>query len=596
MDSRANSKLQHSEKSQKLYLKRLLKVQHTLYKYGMRYQQAIRRRDMNVAIPTLQLIISIEETLRHRYNTPSTMKYYTSTVHDPFVTQNYIHRNSIAGTIREGATTTTAIDFSTIDIMPRKSHAERTFIERFYQQLQQQLVLLSSASTKQSPHTSPNHDQAALPRILQETLRNGDSCNTDTEDAEWDMIHDTSNVPSETNGNQCKKTTSGDRSNNNSNNNNNTYDVARELLRHMTKGTQQLVQFQNLDALLGYTRHKFVERAMLVVSSLNQILQSPVRTTESDPVMNCLDVQNCHNLWKERLLSIRTVTSIGCGPGCDAVGVVAVLSSLVTKSKQHNNCCSNNSNNVAEESNRELYHNAETDYVLDRVVLLDWAMEQWYHPIVHCVEQLLLEKQHVRSIVSATCDVRYSVNHQSSFSRSANATSTTSTEQHRTNIEQKWDNKSDDHWLSDTDLVVISYLFSETREKWYTYLDELIHDYCKVGTLFLISDPTAWQLHIFRQRYEYSTLDLKPLDLKPNNSNNNQSTFGNGCCAYDDEALTESTFTDASSTNTAPAIRQPDQRVLMEFQWLDSSMYRPELQELEGRNGPGVLLAIKIAN
>jgi hypothetical protein len=55
------------------------------------------------------------------------------------------------------------------------------------------------------------------------------------------------------------------------------------------------------------------------------------------------------------------------------------------------------------------------------------------------------------------------------------------------------------------------------------------------GTLFIFSDPTAWQLHLFMERSSYC----------------------------------------------------------MDFCWLDSSMYRPELQALEGRVGPAVLVGIK---
>ena len=52
--------------------------------------------------------------------------------------------------------------------------------------------------------------------------------------------------------------------------------------------------------------------------------------------------------------------------------------------------------------------------------------------------------------------------------------------------------------------------------------------------LLLISDPTAWQLHVFRTRYEH----------------------------------------------------------IIDFIWLDSSMYYPFLQDLETRVGPGTLMGI----
>ena len=70
-------------------------------------------------------------------------------------------------------------------------------------------------------------------------------------------------------------------------------------------------------------------------------------------------------------------------------------------------------------------------------------------------------------------------------------------------------------------------------------------------TIFLLTDSTAWQLHLFRERYEFHNTD----------SDDNGSD---------------------------------DRRRRMNFVWLDSSIYRPELQELEGRNGAGVLLGMKV--
>jgi hypothetical protein len=69
------------------------------------------------------------------------------------------------------------------------------------------------------------------------------------------------------------------------------------------------------------------------------------------------------------------------------------------------------------------------------------------------------------------------------------------------------------------------------------------------GTAFLLTDPTAWQLHAFRRRYEFST-------LKERHSNKPHRQF--------------------------------------HFVWLDSSMDRPELQVLEGRIGPAILMGIKL--
>ena len=148
----------------------------------------------------------------------------------------------------------------------------------------------------------------------------------------------------------------------------------------------------------------------------------------------------------------------------------------------------------------------------------------------------------------------------------------------------------DNEWLTNTDLVVVSYLLSETRDAWYDYFDDFVGR-CKVGTLFLITDPTAWQLHIFRQRYEYDNSYI----------NSNSASDITPCDGVSMQtSLNEDIRSTLSSRPDVVEAQKPQphhqRRVLMEFQWLDSSMYRPELQELEGRNGPGVILAMKVAN
>jgi hypothetical protein len=47
---------------------------------------------------------------------------------------------------------------------------------------------------------------------------------------------------------------------------------AQKLLFHMVKGTQELAMSENTQALRGYVRHKFIEWAMSIASSLSQLL------------------------------------------------------------------------------------------------------------------------------------------------------------------------------------------------------------------------------------------------------------------------------------------------------------------------------------
>ena len=81
---------------------------------------------------------------------------------------------------------------------------------------------------------------------------------------------------------------------------------AKDLLHHMSKGTQSPSMFQDATTLRGYTRQKFYSRASLIVESLGKL--SP----EQSSLSNQKDV--IHACW-EKMSKINTVCSIGCGPG-----------------------------------------------------------------------------------------------------------------------------------------------------------------------------------------------------------------------------------------------------------------------------------------
>jgi len=272
---------------------------------------------------------------------------------------------------------------------------------------------------------------------------------------------------------------------------------ARELLRNMTKGTQDLDMFDNAPALRGYVRQKFIERAMLVASSLSKLAQFSVQ----EEFHQSPKWETHQKLWK-RLQSIHKVVSIGCGPGCDGVGIAAWVES---QSKHNRN----------KELNEKLKPMAE-------LVLLDWAMPQWeqiVNPLAKIIAPGLIE-----NVTSGTCDVLRGP--------------------------ESSDNQSALQHCAGADLVITSYLLSETRGRWHSFYD-CVMDYCcqgksseaseegpfhgRDGTLFLFSDPTAWQLHEWLHR--------------------NRDRLEGWC-------------------------------------WLDSSMSNEDLQVLEGRVGPAVLLAL----
>jgi hypothetical protein len=100
--------------------------------------------------------------------------------------------------------------------------------------------------------------------------------------------------------------------------------------------------------------------------------------------------------------------------------------------------------------------------------------------------------------------------------------------------QEQVDDNNDDKLLS-IDLFITSYLLSETRGKWHDFYESLFQK-ARPGSLFLFTDPTAWQIHIWLSKHQHEL---------------------EGHC------------------------------------WLDSSMNRPDLQVLEGRLESGVLFAMK---
>jgi hypothetical protein len=310
---------------------------------------------------------------------------------------------------------------------------------------------------------------------------------------------------------------------------------SRQLLSNMTKGKQALEDFvDNIEGLQGYTQQKFIERAVLIASAIRRaqhyFLQNSTGSstiTTSSP-MFALD-------------SIRSIASIGCGPGCDAVGVIAAAAVILNGGKASIN------NDITQK-----------EFVLDRVLLLDWAMDHW-KPILTSVRDILIEEHLIQSMDMASCDVRVSLFKQQNQMAVHDNDVTNTVFEHSCSqdvISLLTNAKSQESATASTvnerrlavNMFVISYLLSETRGQWHHLLDDVVQQSVP-GTAFLLTDPTAWQLHAFRRRYEFST-------LKERHSNKPHRQF--------------------------------------HFVWLDSSMDRPELQVLEGRIGPAILMGIKL--
>jgi hypothetical protein len=334
-------------------------------------------------------------------------------------------------------------------------------------------------------------------------------------------------------------------SSNNNNSNRSTKEsrnsAARELLAHMAKATLLPSMLDEPDAVRGYTRHKFQERAMLVVRTLLSLQPEQDEHEEWSIENDDDDDDDTTRLWWERLTCVTTIASVGCGPGCDAVGAMAVL----------------------------LQQQLQQQPTNIRLVLLDWAMPQWSFLLRPLVEELTkitvewnnnLSNQEVEEekgeslepamnieVHMATCDIRAGLfadeNAQTRLllmphENRGTASSSSTPDQSFSTLKASKVLTCTITTATDIDLYLISYLLSETHGRWQVLLDDLMR--CsRPGTFFWLADPTAWQLNVFIKRY---------------NSKHNSLTWI----------------------------------------WLDSSRHRPDLQQLEGRVGPAVLLAMKL--
>ena len=158
-------------------------------------------------------------------------------------------------------------------------------------------------------------------------------------------------------------------------------------------------------------------------------------------------------LWAQ-LSTVRTVVSIGGGPGNNLFGV-DLFHHLYLK------------NNHPESNNKQ--------HALDLMVL-DYAEEGWaavVEKVAHLSEEFLGEKEK-----DADRKSRYSCHHcdvtlplQNDHNRPA--------QQH----------------LKVADLIIVSYLLTETREKWHQFMLEAWRS-ALPGTLFMLMEPTVWQHHV----------------------------------------------------------------------------------------------------
>jgi len=274
-----------------------------------------------------------------------------------------------------------------------------------------------------------------------------------------------------------------------------------QLLKHMTKGTQERTMFTEPTTLWGYAKQKFFERAMLFCSSMQKL--QPCSLIALDPWMTLQHTK----VWKWILAgNIRQACSLGCGPGNDAIGLVSFLECVV----------GNESLKVRSDSSDIVMNDNDINFTrkkcsLERILLYDFAIDDWVKTILNPLKTILGHEKPDISLHWGYVNVSHTF---------------IGTKEETSNNQM--------HHIEDSDIFLISYLLTETRDQWKLFFQGLIHR-VKPHSLFYFAEPTPWQLHRFKELFqEY-----------------------------------------------------------LDFIWLDSSMYYPSLQSLDGRVGPAVLLAVK---
>jgi len=238
---------------------------------------------------------------------------------------------------------------------------------------------------------------------------------------------------------------------------------ARNLLQHMTRGTQTSDMFSDKAALRGYVRKKFHGRATLIIKSLGNL--SPERLKRS-PIEDINDEYRCQyqsqreiiNECFEKLSHVKRVCSIGCGPGNDVVGLISCLSMQFSNEQ------------IMSRSN---VHIQRTKYKVNEVLLLDFAMNEWKEAVLNGLIPIL-QPDYVNNILCEQCDVSKPL-----LPVEAN---------------EETNNSSIADFVQSADMFLTSYLLSETRFSWDIFFVQLVQ-LAPVGALFYFAEPMAWQLH-----------------------------------------------------------------------------------------------------
>ena len=218
---------------------------------------------------------------------------------------------------------------------------------------------------------------------------------------------------------------------------------ARNLLQHMTKGTQTSDMFGDVTALRGYVRKKFHGRAALIIKCLSELTPEALQTASSASALDHMkaneqiqhqEQREIMSMCYDKLLKIQRVCSIGCGPGNDVVGLISFLCSQIS---HYNNESKINGNDAD-----------KLGCGLEEVLLLDFAMNEWKEAALNDLMPILVPR-HVKKIRCTSCNVTQSL---------------LSTPEDESNEEEN--DKSIAAFVQSADIFLTSYLLTETRNSW----------------------------------------------------------------------------------------------------------------------------------
>ena len=276
-------------------------------------------------------------------------------------------------------------------------------------------------------------------------------------------------------------------------------ECAVKLLRNMTKGTVSQSMFDNRAALLGYTRQKFFERAMLLYTSMDKLRRRGQPTIHANGTSDQThNKNNCNNndiqlvmkqmkirekIWnKVQTGQVRTFCAIGCGPGNDAVGLLTFLH------------CANH-HNVKLSSSSSKSSSFSTIMALDEIILMDWSIEQWDNAVLKSLYSVLQESNLLVGLQRGKMDQMF----KTCFCDVMKPFNDGDNNDARNTIQ-----------TSSCDVYLISYLLSETNGRWESFFAGLVHS-AKSESLFYFAEPTPWQLHRFIELFS-KYLDFVWLD------------------------------------------------------------------------------------